>query len=46
MKNSTLPRLFTLVTVALCALTAMAYDFVAEGLCYIINSDGETVTLT
>lgn len=39
-------RAITLLTITLTALTATAYDFMADGLAYLINADGTTATVT
>lgn len=38
--------LFLVATMMVAMLPAMAYDFMAGGLCYDVNEDGESVTVT
>lgn len=45
MKQSYL-RTMTIATMMAVALTTMAYDFMADGLAYLINADGATATVT
>ena len=45
-RDTIIIRFVTLFLATICSLPSMAYDFMVDGLCYNINSDGTSVTVT